>query len=100
MPDTTDYLIVGAVAAFVTLVTTPIVAGFARRRGWVVQPDARRVHTMPTPDVGGIAMFLGFVAALGVAWQMDSFNSVFQRNSEPLGVLVAAVIVFGVGLID
>jgi UDP-GlcNAc:undecaprenyl-phosphate GlcNAc-1-phosphate transferase len=100
MPDTTDYLIVGAVAAFVTLVTTPIVGAIARRVGWVVQPDDRRVHTMPTPDVGGIAMFLGFVAALGVAWQMESFDAVFQRNSEPLGVLVAAVIVFGVGLID
>jgi UDP-GlcNAc:undecaprenyl-phosphate GlcNAc-1-phosphate transferase len=100
MPDTTDYLIVGAVAAFVTLVTTPLVGLLARRVGWVVQPDERRVHTMPTPDVGGIAMFLGFVAALGVAWQMDRFDEVFQRNSEPLGVLLAAVIVFGVGLID
>jgi UDP-GlcNAc:undecaprenyl-phosphate/decaprenyl-phosphate GlcNAc-1-phosphate transferase len=100
MPDTTDYLIVGAVAAFVTLVTTPIVGAFARRVGWVVQPDERRVHTSPTPDVGGIAMFLGFVSALGVAWQMDTFDAVFQRNSEPLGVLLAAVIVFGVGLID
>lgn len=100
MPSTTDYLIVGAVAAFVTLVTTPLVTSFARRVGWVVQPDERRVHTTPTPDVGGIAMFVGFAAALFVAWQMDSFSEVFTRNSEPLGVLLAAIVVFGVGLVD
>lgn len=100
MPDTTDYLIVGAVAAFVTLLTTPIVGRIARRVGWVVQPDERRVHTLPTPDVGGIAMFLGFGAALAVAWRMDEFDVIFQRSSEPLGIVLAAVIVFGVGLID
>src|SRR4051812_28273723 len=100
MPSTSDYLIVGAVAAIVTLITTPLVAAFARRVGWVVQPDDRRVHTTPTPDVGGIAMFAGFAAALGVAWQLDSFSMLFARNSEPLGVLLAAVVVFGVGLFD
>ena len=66
----------------------------------MVEPDDRRVHSTPTPDVGGIAMFLGFVAALAVAWQMDSFAELFTRNSEPLGVLLAAIVVFGVGLID
>src|SRR6478735_3262544 len=100
MPSTTDYLIVGAVAALVTLAATPLVARFARRIGWVVQPDERRVHTEATPDVGGIAMFAGFVAALAFAWQMDSFRELFTRNSEPLGVLLAAIVVFGVGLFD
>jgi UDP-GlcNAc:undecaprenyl-phosphate GlcNAc-1-phosphate transferase len=100
MPSTTDYLVVGAVAALVTLALTPLVARIARRIGWVVQPDARRIHTSPTPDVGGIAMFLGFAAALGVAWQMDSFSQLFAHNSEPIGVLAAAAVVFAVGLID
>ena len=100
MPDTAGYLIVGAVAAIATFVATPIVARFATRVGWVVQPDERRVHKETTPDVGGIAMMVGVVVALGLAWQMDRFSPVFDNNSEPLGVLLAALVIFGTGLID
>lgn len=100
MPDTTDYLIVGAVAALVTTITTPLVGWGARRLGWVVEPDERRVHTKATPDVGGIAMFIGLAAALFAARTMGSFDVLFRGNSEPLGVLLAATVIFAVGLID
>ncbi|NDD96189.1 MAG: undecaprenyl/decaprenyl-phosphate alpha-N-acetylglucosaminyl 1-phosphate transferase [Actinobacteria bacterium] len=100
MPDTAGYLFIGAVAAIVTFLTTPIVTRVAHRIGWVVQPDERRVHKVPTPDVGGIAMFVGFVVSLGLAWRMGRFAPVFDNNSEPLGVLLAAVVIFGTGLVD
>lgn len=63
MGDTNGYLIVGLCAMFVTLITTPIVRWFARERNWVAMPDERKVHTVPTPNVGGIALFAGAVAA-------------------------------------
>ncbi len=100
MPDTAQYLIIGGCAAVVTFVSTPVVIKVANRAGWVVAPDERRVHTVTTPDVGGIAMFVGFVIALGVSRLMDSFDSLYARNSEPRGVLIAAAIIFGVGLLD
>ena len=102
MPDTGAYLIVGAIAAGVTFATTPIVAAFARRVGWVVAPEAERhVHKLPTPDVGGIAMFIGFVVAFLVARSMDTFASLFRSgDSEPRGVLIAAGLMFLVGFID
>ena len=100
MPETLDYLIIGAVAAVVTFAVTPVVARFATRVGWIVLPDERRVHTRPTPHVGGIAMFVGFAAALLAAWQLDRFSLVFDNNSEPLGVLLAGIVIFATGLID
>ena len=100
MPEVSSYLIVGAVAALVTFAVTPIVSRIARRFGWVYPPNDRTVHTEPLPDVGGLAMFVGFVAALGVAWSMGDFESLFASNSEPLGVLIAAVIIFGTGFLD
>jgi UDP-GlcNAc:undecaprenyl-phosphate GlcNAc-1-phosphate transferase len=100
MPSTGAYLVVGAVAAVVTFAATPLVIRVARRFGWVVEPDARRVHTVTTPDVGGIAMFLGFVVAFVVAWLMGSFDDLFARNSEPIGVLIAATVMFLVGFVD
>ena len=100
MPDTAGYLFIGVIAALVTFVSTPFVVKFATRMNWVVEPDERRVHKVPTPDVGGIAMFLGFIVALAIAWQMGRFSPVFNNNSEPLGVLLAAVVIFATGLVD
>jgi UDP-GlcNAc:undecaprenyl-phosphate GlcNAc-1-phosphate transferase len=100
MPGTGAYLLIGAIAAAVTFVTTPIVVKVARRVGWVVQPDPRRIHKVATPDVGGIAMFIGFVVAFGVARLMDTFDPIFARNSEPRGVLFAAALMFIIGFID
>ena len=100
MPDTAGYLFIGLIAALVTFVSTPFVVKLATRMNWVVEPDERRVHKVPTPDVGGIAMFMGFVVALAIAWKMGRFSPVFNNNSEPLGVLLAAVVIFATGLVD
>ena len=100
MPETVDYLIIGAVAAIVTFFVTPVVTRGATRVGWIVMPDDRRIHTRPTPDVGGIAMFVGFLAAMLVAWRLDRFSLVFDNNSEPVGVLLAALVIFATGLLD
>lgn len=100
MPDTAGYLFIGAVAAIVTFIATPLTVRLALRRGWVVAPDERRVHQVPTPHVGGIAMFLGFVVALALAWRMGRFSPIFNNNSEPMGVLLAALVIFATGLVD
>ena len=63
-------------------------------------PNERSVHTSPVPDVGGLAMLIGFFAALGVARMLDQFDGLFETNTEPLGVAVAAVIIFTVGFVD
>ena len=94
------YLIVLAVALLTTLVTTPLVRRLALRIGAVVAPDERRVHARPTPTLGGLAMFLGFLAAMAAASQVAQFDPVFEDTTEPLGVLLGATIIFVVGLVD
>ncbi len=100
MPTIGSYVIVGAVAAAVTFATTPLVGRLARRLGWVYLPNDRTVHVVALPDVGGLAMYLGFLAGFVAAWFSGSLDVLFDSNSEPRGVLIAATIIFVVGLID
>jgi len=93
-------LAVLGVAFLVTFALTPVVRRLAERRGAVVRPDERRVHTVPTATVGGVAMFVALVAAMAVAWRLDAFRPVFEDSSEPFGLLAAAAIIFAVGLTD
>jgi UDP-GlcNAc:undecaprenyl-phosphate/decaprenyl-phosphate GlcNAc-1-phosphate transferase len=100
VPTIGSYALIGAVAAVVTFAVTPLVKWFAMRVHWVYEPNERTVHTTPLPDVGGIALFIGFLAAFGLSRLMDGFDPLFARNSEPRGVLIAAAVMFGVGLLD
>jgi UDP-GlcNAc:undecaprenyl-phosphate/decaprenyl-phosphate GlcNAc-1-phosphate transferase len=96
------YALICAVAIGTTLVMTPIVRILAFRFGAVVLPsaDARHVHKDPTPTLGGAAMFMGFLAAMAVAAHMHQFREMFSGNSEPVGVLLGAGVIFVTGALD
>ena len=83
-----------------TFCVTPLVGMLARRLGWVYLPNDRTVHDTALPDIGGLAMYIGFVVAFMAAWLAGSLDVLFESNSEPWGVLIAATIIFVVGLID
>ncbi len=55
------------VASAVCLVGVPGSMWLARRTGAVAEPDAdRHLHPLPTPRLGGIAMFAGFAIAIAI----------------------------------
>ena len=68
------YAAVFAAAAAVTYLLTPIVRSLAVRIGAVVQPGERRVHTKPLPTLGGVAMYVGFLAGMAVASIVPQFR--------------------------
>ena len=94
------YLLVLLVSFGVTFAVTPAVRWAAVRSGNVVPPDERRVHAKPTATLGGMAMFVGFLAAMAVAWSLSDFKPVFSGSSEPLGVVLAALVIFVIGAVD
>jgi UDP-GlcNAc:undecaprenyl-phosphate GlcNAc-1-phosphate transferase len=95
-----EYLVVLVVAAGATWLLTFVVRWLAHRLDMVVKPDERRVHEKDTATAGGIAMFGGMVAAMVVASQLGPFHQVFHGNSAPFGVIVAATVIFLIGLLD
>ncbi len=99
-PSLAAHIVIGLVAAGVTFVVTPVVAAVSVARGWVAPPNERSVHTVPIPHAGGLAMLIGLVVALGVAAMTDSFREVFTDSREPIGVLVAAIVIYATGFLD
>ena len=100
MPSIGAYLVVLVVVAVTTFATLFAVRRLAFRIGAVVRPDERRVHTRPTPTLGGAAMLVGVLAGMAVAWGMGSFDAVFNGSTEPLGLVLAAIVIAVVGIID
>ena len=95
-----SYGIVFSVALAVTYVLTPAVWRLSVRIGAVVKPDERRVHQKPTPTLGGVAMLAGLLAAMATASQLPDFRPVFENSSEPLGLVLAALVILAVGVLD
>ncbi|MDQ3981038.1 MAG: undecaprenyl/decaprenyl-phosphate alpha-N-acetylglucosaminyl 1-phosphate transferase [Actinomycetota bacterium] len=95
-----SYGIVFTVALVVTYVLTPAVWRLSIRIGAVVKPDERRVHQRPTPTLGGVAMLAGFLAAMAVAYFLPDFRPIFENSSEPLGLVLAALVILAVGVLD
>ncbi len=100
MPGLSGYLVILAIAAVGTFALTFPVRHLARRHGAVVTPDADHIHLRSTPTLGGAAMFLAFLVAMTVASRLPQFRVVFAGSSEPLGVVLAAALIFAVGMLD
>ena len=96
----TAYLFVGLIATVVTYVSTPLVRRLATRVGAIDQPSDRKVHANPTPTLGGLAIFIGIVAAGVAASFMPEFDDVFVQSAQPLGIAAAALVIFVLGVVD
>src|SRR6478736_4021753 len=94
------YAVVFAVAAGLTFLLVPLVRKLAFRIGAVKVPSARDVHTTAIPELGGAAMFVGFLVAIAVASQIPQFREMFDGSSEPAGVILAAGVMFATGALD
>ncbi len=95
-----EYALVLCVAAAVTFLLTPLMRVVAVKWGAMAQPRDRDVHTIPTPKLGGVAMYGGVAAALLVAHHMPTLQRTFANSSETSAILIAGGLICAVGVID
>src|SRR5687768_9883087 len=91
-----------ATAVVVGLVATPLVRGYAHRRGLLDQPGGRKVHRVAIPRLGGIAMAIAFGVALGAAIIVSpDLGAVggLRPNRAP-EILVGVALLLLVGVVD
>ena len=81
-----------AVSLLVSFALTPAVKWLAVKIGAVDVPkDKRRMHDHPIPRLGGLAIFIGFVASVLLFAEVDRALR---------GVLLGACIIVAVGIVD
>lgn len=109
IPDVGDYLqllvIAFVVAAALALVLTPLVRRVAIARGWVDQPNHRRVNKAPIPRGGGVAVAISFLV-VALAWIM--INSEYKLAPVPPsietwelpGLLIGGAVATVLGILD
>lgn len=89
------------VAATFTYLATGLVRSFLVRTGRVAEIRLRDSHSQPTPQMGGVAMFTGFAAAVFIAGQLPALTRGFMPvTPEMNAVLWAALAIVLVGVID
>lgn len=94
------YLLVMLVAAAVTYLATPFARWLAVKTNAVTAVRSRDVHTIPTPRLGGVAMYLGLAAALLFASRMGFLEGVFEVNNNAWVILAAGGMVCLLGVAD
>ena len=80
-------------AMLVSFLLSPVVKSFAYKIGAIDVPkDARRMHKKPTPRLGGLAIFLGFILSV----------LLFVRpiDTQLRGILLGSVIIVVLGVVD
>ena len=79
-------------AAIVCFLSTPLVKSLAYKIGAIDVPkDDRRMHKVPIPRLGGLAIFLSFLLAILVFADIDL---------QMQGILLGAVVIVIVGVLD
>lgn len=79
-------------AAVLSFATTPLVKMFAQKIGAMDVPnDERRMHHVPIPRMGGLAIFLAFMVSTLIFLKIDH---------EVQGILLGAVIIVILGVLD
>ena len=91
-----------AAALVVGLVVTPIVREFAHRLELLDQPGGRKVHQVPIPRLGGVAMAIafGFAIAGATIADPDLGSTLGLRPNRAPAILVGVGLLLLVGIVD
>jgi UDP-GlcNAc:undecaprenyl-phosphate GlcNAc-1-phosphate transferase len=94
------YVLTVAVAGLVTWGFSLLILRLSRRYRLYPKIRSRDVHTEPTPRLGGVAMFLGVLVAIGVAWFVPPLRAAFGDSWQVATILLAAFIIVVMGVVD
>ncbi|MEA5466511.1 glycosyltransferase family 4 protein [Leptothoe sp. PORK10 BA2] len=101
IPDYFFYGLAFASAFGVVLAMVPLIRGVAIHGGHVDLPCDRKVHQIPMVRLGGLAIFVGTMAAALCLWRVGGFSSLSpSEHKEILVMLLGGSGYFLLGFLD
>jgi UDP-GlcNAc:undecaprenyl-phosphate GlcNAc-1-phosphate transferase len=96
------YALLFATAVLASAVLSPLLTRVGHRVGLLDLPGGRKPHRAPTPRLGGVAVALAMMLALGVLVVLDArtLAPAIPDPKDLLPIMVGATLVFAVGLWD
>jgi UDP-GlcNAc:undecaprenyl-phosphate/decaprenyl-phosphate GlcNAc-1-phosphate transferase len=90
------------IALAVVTVLTPMIRLLAFRVGAVAHPGGRHVHLKSIARLGGLAICVGFFAAVGAVYRVDAVAAAAfgEARLRVIGLFVGAALMCAVGVID
>ncbi len=95
-----EYVLALLLAAAATYLLTPLVRRGAIATRAMHAARTRDVHVVPTPLLGGLAMYAGLAAGLLVADQLTYLREAFPSSRTVPGLLLAGAVLVITGIID
>lgn len=93
-----NYLWAFIIAMVVALLVTPLVIIFAGKTGAMDAPDARKVHQKPIPRIGGLGIYIAFMA--GVLLTINFADMEPDIFSSVIGLLLGGSLIVLLGIVD
>ncbi len=88
-----------AIALVSSLVLVPVVRHYALKADLLDAPGERKIHSQPIPRLGGVAIFVSFLVALGCLGALGQLTDlIFTRGN--LGLIAGGTLMFLLGLLD
>ena len=94
------YLLMMLISAVVTFFGTFSVLKLAHKYKIYPAIRSRDVHTRPTPRLGGVAMFAGFLVTVVIAGFLGWFKSVYAEPVHIIAIVAAALLITLIGFLD
>lgn len=96
--DIVQLLVTFLFAGFITSKLIPLIIRLSKKLELTDKPNERKVHVNPIPNLGGIAIFLGFfLSTLG--W-LIAYGSVEGINFTIIVTIYGLIVLFVMGIID
>jgi UDP-GlcNAc:undecaprenyl-phosphate GlcNAc-1-phosphate transferase len=99
MIEIPTYIVVAALSGYLCYLLVPLARKFCADKGFFDMPGPRKIHTTPTPRLGGIAIYAAYFLGLipGILLLPDAWTN---NHWQIIGIFIGGSIIFGMGVYD
>lgn len=98
-----EYIFISLMAFFISVALTPIVRRLCQQKNVLDFPTApRKIHMMPIPRLGGIAIYFAFfLPLLAIFLTTGDVYELFAQHTDTLvSLFITSTLVFAIGIYD